>query len=121
MPSLIGHSLTACSVYAATKELRQPSWRELAWLVALLVIAVAPDFDYLVPALRSTNNHGLRVTHSILGSLTLPLCAILALVGLKLRPLRRYSCQALLAGLSHVMLDLLVGVTGLPLLWPLRR
>ncbi len=62
MPSLIGHSLTACSVYAATKELHKPSLRELAWLAGLVVFAVAPDFDYLVPALRSTSHHGLRVT-----------------------------------------------------------
>ncbi len=53
-----------------------------------------------------------------MGSLALPLCAILAL---KLRPFGPYSLQALLAGLSHVLLDLLVGVTQLPLLWPLSQ
>lgn len=30
-------------------------------------------------------------------------------------------CQVILAGLSHLLLDLLVGVTPLPLFWPLSN
>jgi membrane-bound metal-dependent hydrolase YbcI (DUF457 family) len=85
------------------------------------VLASAPDIDYLVPALGSPVHRGSRITHSIAFSLILPLLSVgvLYLVrGLKSQRGLMSIC-AVLAGLSHLVLDFLVGVTPLPLLWPL--
>ena len=92
------------------------------WLGWLVVLASAPDIDYLVPALGSPAHHGSRITHSIAFSLILPLFSVGVLYfvkGLKSRQRRLLSICAVLAGLSHLVLDFLVGVTPLPLLWPL--
>jgi inner membrane protein len=88
------------------------------WLIAL---ASAPDLDYLIPALGSPAHHGLRITHSIAFSLILPLCTggALYLAGSPESQRMSLSICAALAGLSHLVLDFLVGVTPLPLLWPL--
>ncbi len=91
------------------------------WLGWLVVLASAPDIDYVVPALRSPAHQGSRVTHSIAFSLILPLLSVGVLYfveGLKSQR-RLLSVCAVLAGLSHLVLDFLVGVTPLPLLWPL--
>ena len=47
------------------------------WLGWLLVLASAPDIDYLVHALGSPANQGRRITHSIAFSLILPLLSCL--------------------------------------------
>ena len=85
------------------------------------MLASAPDIDYLVPVLASPAHQGTRITHSIAFSLILPLFSVGVLYfvkGLKSRR-RLMSVCAVLAGLSHPVLDFLVGVTPLPLLWPL--
>jgi membrane-bound metal-dependent hydrolase YbcI (DUF457 family) len=91
------------------------------WLGWLVVFASAPDIDYLVPALGSPAHQGSRITHSIAFSLILPLLSVGVLYFLKgLKSQRRLlSMCAVLAGLSHLVLDFLVGVTPLPLFWPL--
>jgi hypothetical protein len=92
----------------------------MAWLV---VLAWAPDIDYLVAPLRLPGTPIIRVTHSLVGCLALPLATI---AFLRLRGERGavwgwHAFQAAGAGLSHVVLDLLVGVTPAALLWPLSR
>jgi inner membrane protein len=92
------------------------------WLGWLVVLASAPDIDYLVPALASPAHQGSRITHSIAFSLILPLSTVGLLYfvkGLESRQRRLLSICAVLAGLSHLALDFLVGVKPLPLLWPL--
>lgn len=92
----------------------------MGWLA---FVAQAPDLDYIIPplrALRMSMDNGLRITHSIVGCLVFPLLTILVLSRLNLKPgvRRRHSLQVCLAGLSHIVLDTLVGVGGLPILWP---
>jgi inner membrane protein len=121
MSSFLGHSLAAYSLASAVRQsLASPSGR-FSWAVWLIALASAPDIDYLLPALNSSAHHGLRITHSIAFSLTLPLCTSGALyLARSPEPHRRsLSIYAALAGLSHLVLDFLVGVTPLPLLWPL--
>jgi inner membrane protein len=122
MSSFLGHSLLAYSLFSLDRR-EQPStlWRA-AWLAWLVVLASAPDVDYLVPALASPAHQGTRITHSIVLSMALPLFTVGVLYfvkGPKSR-LRLLSVCAVLAGLSHLVLDFLVGVTPLPLLWPLN-
>lgn len=122
MSSFLGHSIVASSIYwVARPSQRNFSGKRFVWLLWLIVVASAPDIDYLAIALSSVANQGLRITHSIFFSLILPCCTIvlLRLLGIKGRQLRGQSLQVIFAALSHLVLDLLVGVTLLPLLWPI--
>lgn len=121
MSSFLGHGLAAYSLASATRYGRGSAPLRFAWAVWLVVLASAPDIDYLVPALNSRAHQGLRITHSVAFSLALPLCTavILFLASRDGRKLKSLGVCAALAGLSHLFLDFLVGVTPLPLLWPL--
>lgn len=121
MSSFLGHGLAAYTLFSLDGWKRPAlGWRAM-WLAWLLVLACAPDIDYLVPALGSPAHQGSRITHSIAFSLILPLFSVGVLYFVKgLKSQRRLlSICAVLAGLSHLGLDFLVGVTPLPLLWPL--
>jgi len=121
MSSFLGHSLAAYSLATAGRGRQGPAPTRLVWAAWLVLLASAPDVDYLVPALNSRAHQGLRITHSVAFSLVLPLCtaAALFLTGRDRWHLRSLGACAALAGLSHLVLDFLVGVTPLPLLWPL--
>ena len=125
MSSFIGHSLAGLTVYLTTTEFqvsRQESIRKnLPWLMWLISIASMPDIDYLIPALiLQHDGHRVRTTHSLIGVLIVPVCTILGLwlLGRRGKTLKLRSWQAILAGLSHLLLDLLTGVLPLPLLYP---
>jgi inner membrane protein len=119
MSSFLGHSLAALSAYSVEK---QPiSRNKIYWLGWLIVIASAPDIDHIIRTWRLTVNYQeLRITHSFSFSFLLSFATIivLALLGCKGRTLITRSQQVILAGLSHLALDLLTGVNSLPLLWP---
>ncbi len=120
MSSFWGHGLAAYSLASAAQCRRAAASLKFVWAGWLIVLASAPDIDYLIPALNSRAHHGLRITHSVAFSLVLPLCTalILSLAGRDGRKLKSPAASASLAGLSHLILDFLVGVTPLPLLWP---
>jgi len=121
MSSFLGHSLAAYSLASAVRENTASPLARLGWAAWLIALASAPDLDYLVPALNSSAHGGIRITHSIAFSLALPLCTAAAL-RLAMSSGRQRSALmicAALAGLSHLVLDFLVGVTRLPLFWPL--
>ncbi len=129
MSSFIGHALAGLGVFAAgvgvptTQVPQKPVARDFLWVGWLIFVALAPDLDYILPALyalRVSMDDGMRITHSIVGCLVFPLLTILALLPLNLKPetWRQYGIQVCLAGLSHIVMDLLVGVWPLPLLWP---
>jgi inner membrane protein len=121
MSSFLGHSLAAYSLFSLERPGRPSTlWRSL-WLAWLVVLASAPDIDYVVPALASPAHQGGRITHSVALSMALPLLTVGVLYSAKGLKGRRglLSACAVLAGLSHLVLDFLVGVTPLPLLWPL--
>src|SRR5215212_6917513 len=121
MSSFLGHSLAAYSLFSLDRWERPSTLWRAVWLAWLVVLASAPDIDYLVPALASPAHQGRRITHSIALSMALPLFSVGVLYFVKgLKSRRRLSSVcAVLAGLSHLVLDFLVGVTPLPLLWPL--
>ena len=121
MSSFLGHSLAAYSLFSLNRRERPSTLWRAVWLAWLVVLASAPDIDYLVPALASPAHRGSRITHSIALSMALPLFSVGVLYFMKcLKSQRRLlSACAVLAGLSHLVLDFLVGVTPLPLLWPL--
>lgn len=94
------------------------------WSLWLLMATWAPDIDYIWPAVHPGAHNGLRITHSLTFSLILPgvTGAWLFLRSKSRRPhpipTRRLMAQVILASLSHLILDGLVGVTPLPLLYP---
>ncbi len=129
MSSPIGHALAGLGIFVTGAGFppaavpRKPAPRNFLWAAWLAFVALVPDLDYLIPvlyALRASLDDGLRITHSVVGCLVFPLLTALALSRLKLTPATRrgYGIQVCLAGLSHIVLDLLVGVWPLPLLWP---
>jgi inner membrane protein len=123
MSSFIGHSLAALGINSSSipSNQRFKKW----WLAWLIFLATIPDIDRFVPFLRYTvsSDEKVRITHSIFLSLLLPFCTIgfLFFSGKRVRTLIQCSLQAIFAGLSHLILDLLTGVNLLPLLWPLSR
>ena len=125
MSSFVGHSLVAWTIGAtASYPEESPARRyRYLWLGWLIVVALAPDLDYILPFLYPSSHQGLRITHSLLTCQFLP---ILTLIYLKYRAesksvLWTSGRLLVLASLSHIGLDLLVGVTALPLLWPLSN
>jgi inner membrane protein len=119
MSSFAGHALAAATAFALGPRPRGPRARAL-WLGWLVAMALAPDVDYLARDLARGPDRRLRITHSLALAALLPALTAAGLWagGVRGRALARRAAQALGAGLSHVALDLLVGVTALPLLWP---
>lgn len=121
MSSFIGHSLVGGAIGWIPPS-SQPRWSffRLGWVGWLIIIALLPDLDYVILALHPSANAGLRITHSLLFALGLPMLTVAGCVvaGVRGQQLWHASAQLVLAGLSHVWLDMLVGVTALPLLWP---
>ena len=123
MSSFIGHSLVAWTIgsTASRTEISTRRHNDFLWLGWLIVVALAPDLDYILPILHPSAHAGLRITHSLLACQLLP---ILTLIYLRFKeeskPVFWASArQLILAGFSHIGLDLLVGVTALPLMSPL--
>jgi inner membrane protein len=126
MSSFIGHSLAGATVYLTMTESSCPHQprilrNKLFWAAWLVIIACIPDIDYLIPSLIFQHaGHRIRTTHSFVGVLTIPVCTIIGLwlFGDRGKLLKLRSLQSILAGLSHLLLDLLTGVLPLPLLYP---
>lgn len=125
MSSFIGHGLAALTAKLSVPLDQQPFSKGSKgglWLGWLILIAWAPDIDYIVPALAMGQNQGARITHSITISLLLPALTMMALwvMGLRQQKFWVGTGQAIATGLSHPVMDWLVGVLGLPLFWPLN-
>ncbi|MDJ0713749.1 MAG: hypothetical protein QNJ54_05975 [Prochloraceae cyanobacterium] len=124
MSSFIGHSLAAWTIHKSigfSPHKTPTKLDRLLWLGWLILVAVAPDLDAFIPALHSSAHEGLRITHSLLSCQILPILTTLFLWiwGLRKRDLLIAGLQVSSIGFSQIILDLLVGVTPLPLLWPL--
>lgn len=117
MSSFAGHSLTALAIFAK----RHPRETNLCWLGCLMLAAVAPDLDYVLPFVNKAAHAGIRVSHSMAFACVVPGLVVMMLVasGSRGPALRRRAGELLLAGQSHIVLDFLVGVHPLPLFWPL--
>jgi inner membrane protein len=113
MSSLIGHAAAGAAMYFSQRQL-QPS----RGLAACVLVAIAPDIDYLIWWFARVQIEP-RATHSVLfcfGSAALAWACLRASEG---RGIQDVSfATLLLASCSHLVLDFMVGVHGLPLLWP---
>ncbi len=117
MSFCVGHTLVAISIYNLTEKPSSSTTthEKKYWLCWLVFVASAPDMDYII----NFPNYSVRYTHSIFASLLIPSLSIIMLKFLKYQGelFFRRSLQVLLVGLSHLALDLLVGVKPLPLFW----
>ncbi|MEM9538760.1 MAG: metal-dependent hydrolase [Cyanobacteria bacterium P01_E01_bin.42] len=127
MSSFLGHGLAGATVFFCDRKLggylSEKRRDRLLWLVWLVILACLPDLDYIVPFFHPSQNQGIRITHSLFGSLILP-CLTIILLAFRIKKksdLAKYSFQVCCAGLSHLILDILVGVTALPLFFPWSR
>lgn len=126
MSSFIGHSLAGLTTYTITRQLQSNRLSESRrfywiWPIWLLVVASMPDIDYLIRVLRIQQaDQTIRITHSLLGAILMPGCTILVLwlLGKRGKSFKFQSLQVILVGLSHLLLDMLTGVSALPLLYP---
>jgi hypothetical protein len=111
--SFLGHAIAGYSVARLSKGSRNPLW--ILWLV---FAAMAPDIDYILAWFFGIH-FPIRYTHSIgfCFGLSVVTVVILKLGGVK--GLKIYFLQTLMASLSHLMLDSLVGVYQSPWFWPI--
>lgn len=115
MSSFVGHVATAAAIYFSSR--RDDSVRRWA-LPLLVVLSVAPDFDYFALWLFGINPQP-RVTHSLAFCLVIAVLAWVATIRPRNRDPSSVTFVALaLASCSHLILDLLVGVHPLPVFWP---
>jgi hypothetical protein len=119
MSSAIGHALAGLTIYSCHKT-SGLKWRRWLWLGWLILLAWLPDLDRLIPFLHQSNYHEVRISHSLVFALFLPVVTsfVLFILGARGQRLRVRTLQAIAAGLSHPLLDLLVGVVGIHLFWP---
>ena len=121
MSSFVGHGLTA--VVLALNNRKHYSTHSLffwGWSLWLLWVAWGPDIDYVWPVVHPSSHDGLRISHSLFASCLLPGITGLWLWRNPQLPLPKVLLflQVAIASFSHITLDLLVGVTPLPLLYP---
>ena len=123
MSSVIGHSLVGWTIFANSNDRDHNainSRYSFLWLGWFILVAIVPDVDYIIPFIHPSSHEGLRITHSILFCQILPLFTLiyLQLKRKSKKTIKKYIIPLILAGFSHIILDLLVGVTSLPLFFP---
>lgn len=117
MSSFVGHALAGATIHYSRQRSSGPPAR---WgLLLLIALAVAPDLDYLLLWLWGLDFHP-RISHSLVCCLLLSMVLWLSCEPLRRRDLHPPGLVAMsLATCFHLVLDLAVGIHGLPLLWPL--
>lgn len=121
MSSFIGHSITAGVVFLARRRPKEDfSIKGLLWFFCLGIAAIAPDLDYFLPFLQKSNHGGIRISNSFVYSIIFPsiICIGMLIARVPRNIFRLRATQIMIAGLSHIVLDYLVGVHPLPLFWP---
>lgn len=117
MSSFLGHALAGATLYFS--EHPADSRTSLLWGGLVVALAMLPDCDYPVFWLLGLQIEP-RITHSLGFCLLASLAAgWLLRFGTIPKPLLPSSTILIAAPLSHLALDLLVGVHPMPLFWPL--
>jgi len=115
MASFVGHFITGTAIYLYSDNALSKS---RTWMFWLIFMAIFPDIDYGFIWLFGIKSD-IRMTHSFIFSSILP---VFTTIYLKLSPLCEYNknqvIQAFGSAYSHLLLDVLTGVSVLPLLWP---
>jgi membrane-bound metal-dependent hydrolase YbcI (DUF457 family) len=121
MSSFVGHALAALTIGKVFEE-NTTFTQRVVWQICLVACAFAPDIDYVIPSLNFVNNNGLRITHTVAFCLIIPIFLMFFLFLFRQKDVFGKGMQAALAGISHLILDLLVGSRqGDPLFYPLTK
>lgn len=119
MPSPIGHSLMACSLYADRSPVRRRSWWTLA---AIVLFANAPDLDFIPGLLLGQPLLFHRsMTHSLMFPAILGGLAFVVFACRGRAEAGRVGRLVFFATLSHVALDFFCAPaksSGVMLFWP---
>ena len=114
MSSIVGHCIVALGVERSLRQ--QDESLKTAWFIAFAIAACIPDIDYLL--LWMGFYYPIRVSHSFVMALAFPmLMIVMSRVALG-SVSRRFAIGVMISGSSHILLDLLVGVTANPIFWP---
>lgn len=116
MASIIGHSITGAVIFLHADN--NPNKQHHAWFFWLIALAVFPDTEYLFLWLFGVQ-FDIRITHSVAFCSVLPTFTMAYLKFSANEDYKKLGIQAFGASYSHIVLDMLVGVSPLPLLWPL--
>lgn len=115
MSSFIGHSITGAAMYFASSRSPKQEWLWLGWLTTL---AVLPDAEYAYLWLFGKKFIAIRFTHSFAFCAFWTVVTLVALLALRRADWPRKTMQAAAAAFSHLILDLLVGVSPKAIFWP---
>ncbi|MEM9214249.1 MAG: metal-dependent hydrolase [Cyanobacteria bacterium P01_F01_bin.150] len=124
MSSFIGHGLMAVAFMPQNIRGFSNRWQCYGWSLWLIVVAWGADVDYILPPVHPSSHNGLRITHSLVVSFFLTFLTSLWLWKFRRSWLSTHTpnkllyLQVLVVSISHLILDVLVGVTPLPLLYP---
>ena len=120
MSSVFGHGLAAIAINSTSPK-TDSQLNRIIWLLWLIFVALIPDLDHFLPFLHQSANNNIRITHTILFGSLLPAITslLLPIFGCRGSLLKIKIIQVFSAGLSHLVLDLLVGIAGFYLFWPL--
>lgn len=119
MSTLVGHTLIGAAAYARGHNV--DSSRSLLFCFIAAGLAITPDVDYIVLWLSGYDIEP-RYTHSIAYCLGIGLVAWSSKATVFRKLTDGLSISVVFsAPLSHLALDLLVGVHPIPLFWPLRE
>ncbi len=115
MSSFIGHSVTGTVIYLYSGNSLSEN---RTWLFWLILMAIFPDIEYGFLWLFGAESD-IRLTHSLVFCSILP---VFTTVYFNFKSSdeenKTRGIQAFAAAYSHLVLDLLVGVSSFPLLWP---
>lgn len=114
MSSLLGHALIGSALFARKHKI--DTARALVNCCLVIGLAASPDIDYLINWLFAYAINP-RYTHSLLYCLTI---SLIAWCFVRLLKINIAKSVLFFAPLSHLVLDLLVGVYPMPLFWPLN-
>lgn len=113
MSSFLGHALAGFTAYRCCRYGKHPSPRWAA--IPFIGVAMAPDLDYLAVWLFGYAANP-RISHSLV--VALAAVAIVHRMTTEKGWARLPFSGLLAAGVSHALLDFLVGAHPVPLFWP---
>ena len=113
----LGHIIIGGSIGLLSVPRTKMMWRHLIIIIAIIAIANIPDWP-----LPGWGQHRLAYSHSLFVNMVVLGCiAMIWIRGAGLVVARRHAMimtGAILAWLSHFLLDMLYGDSGVAILWP---
>lgn len=114
MSSLAGHTLAGAAICLYGDDGNEKPGR----LLLFVFVAVFPDSDYVLDWIFKIN-FSTRFTHSVMFCSIMPIVILFILKPRSGKMETGLGIRLFAASYSHLLLDLSVGVSAFPLLWPI--